>query len=60
MKGKKVGKCDCGGSLMKYEAEGFLPQTVKCNRCGSGESFSESAGEKEIKKVIKAISRGEW
>ena len=60
VRGKKVGKCYCGGSIMKYESEGFLPETVKCNRCGSGDiSSAEGFGKQELKKIVKELGSEE-
>ena len=52
-RGKKVGKCYCGGNIMKYEKDGFLGAGVKCNKCGAGDMFND---EKKLKKVIKALA----
>lgn len=57
---KYVGKCMCGGNLYEYEKQGFLPMAVKCDRCGSGESFSEKDNEQKIKRIIKDIQKGEY
>ena len=57
---KKVGKCDCGGIIWKYEPIGFLPETIKCDICGSGETFSKDTTEKEKIEIIKLLEKGEY
>jgi hypothetical protein len=32
---RRIGKHECGGTMWEYEATGFLPETTKCDRCGS-------------------------
>jgi len=56
MRGKKVGKCWCGGSIMRYKSTWGDGTAVKCNRCGSGDVMNE---EINIKKVIKALGTEE-
>ena len=55
---KTVGKCACGGSLKQYDAVGFLPKTIKCNRCGAGEGFDEGTSQAKINQVIKLLKKG--
>lgn len=50
--GKKVGKCFCGGDIMRYKSQWGDGTVVKCNRCGSGDVMNK---EVNIKKVVKAL-----
>ena len=58
---KKVGKCNCGGTLWEYENirhGSIVGSTVKCNKCGAGDIFGTGA-EKKVKEVIKALATEE-